>query len=642
MQKTTDQARLAVQQALDQFQQLSRATDTTPTDVARHALKLILESTEAAAGVVWLGADPKGRDYRAVAAQGDPARKILDEKNQPIGDVATALRKSWTDPAQAVIVPPGELGFQACGLGNTVQFYLGISAGKKRLGVLQIIYPDELDPKVYRDYVGFCQTAAETIGKHLGHRQSELVERSATHYKALLELLKNLGRIEKPDAFAHELAQGARQLFKAQRAAVVGFWPRKPKAWFSDAIDPNPKATLAHAVRTIADAARETKQPMAFQKGHAIEGQDNELQPFVDQLFELGGAQAVCVTPIVDEDRIDAVLIVEHETAVDASKLAPAEVELAQCAAPFLARAIELDARPLRRVGVALAHAKTHPKRSTWQALAISGTLLLLLLILLMPFPMAVRLDAKLEPTRQHSLTTPFVGTIREVLVNTGDTVQAGQTILRLDDTELQQELTLVLKSIEEQQLARREARMNAQPAELRMAELEIEKLQIQQAALLRRIDKAQIKSPIDGVLLTTRPHELVGNTVDEAQVLLQIGDLSGFNLVVDIPEQEVGLVQTRLLEGHEIPATFLSRPWPDLEQTAAFNSLLELSPTSEPDPMTRVSRYQLRTTIQLEGLEPHLALANPTGRARLDLGYAPLGWRLFRKAWHFSRMTLF
>lgn len=642
MQESTAQARLAVQQALEQFQQLGAAADTPPTEVAKRVLALVISSTQASAGVVWLTTDASGRAFRGIAAEGQPARRIIDENSEPVGEVANALRKAWSDPAQAVVVPPGEMSFQNCGLENVVQFYLAISTGRKRLGVLQIIYADNLDPKIYREYVGFAQKAAESIGRQFGHRQTELVERSATHYKALLALLQNLGRIEKPDELAHELAQGARQLFKAQRAAVVGFWPRKPQAWFSDALDPNPKANLAHAVRTIADAARQAGQPIAFQKGQRLQGEAGELQPFVDQLFELGGAQAAVVTPISEGDRTDAVLIVEHEAAVDASKLAPAELELAQCAAPFLARSIELDSRPLRRLSLQLAQARTHPRRAAWQATALAAIILTFIMAMVMPFPMAIRADARLEPHQQHTLTAPFSGTITEILVTPGQTVEPDQPLLQLDTTDLDQELASVRQSILEQELALREARTTQRPGEMLLAELRTEQLRIQEAALLRRIDRSTLRSPIAGVILTSRPEELLGNTVDEAAGLLRIGNLSGFDLVVDVPEQDVGLVQIRLADGNEVPATFLSRPWPDLEQTTRFASLLDLSPSSSPDPMTQLVRYELRTDIQLEGLEPHLALANPTGRARLDLGYAPLGWRLFREAWHYIRMTLF
>ncbi|QDU72946.1 efflux RND transporter periplasmic adaptor subunit [Mucisphaera calidilacus] len=642
MQDLTAQARQAVQQALEQFERLSRATDRAPTEVAREVLHVVVETMRAESGLVWLAADTLGRAYRGIAMEGDLARGVLDEQHAPIGVVANALRKTWNDPAQAVVVPPGEMQDGPDGLTRGVQFYLAISSGRKRLGILQVICSGELDPKLYREYVAFCQQAAEAMGRHMGHRQSELVERSASHYRALLTLLQNLGRIEKPSDLAHELAQGARQLFHAQRAAVVGFWGSKPEAWFSDTLDPNPKANLAQAVRTLADATRASGQPMAFQKGQVLEGDAVELQPFVDQLFELGGAQAVCVTPITEDERTPAVLIVEHAEAVEASKLAPGEVELAESVGPFLARAIELEARPLRRLGQTLAQARTNPRRAAWRSGALMMALLALLLAMILPFPMAVRVDARLEPRVLHTLTTPYPGTVERVLVQAGQAVEQGEVILELDTTDVRAERALTRSAIREQELARRDARTQQRPGEMMLADLRIEQLRIQEASLSRRIERSAIRSPISGVVLSTRPEELEGTTVDQAKELLSIGDLSGFELVVEVPEQDVGLVQTRLTAGQPVRATFLSRPWPDLEQRVTYESLLTLSPSSVPDPATGQMRYELRTGISLDGLEPHLALSEPTGRARLDLGYAPLGWRLFRHAWHYVRMTLF
>lgn len=640
MQDLTEQARQVVQQALEQFERLSASTDLPPAEMARRTLKIALEATQAHTGVVWLAADAMGKRYRAVAVEGDLARGLIDQQQQPIGAVAQALRKTWNDPAQAVVVPPGEMEDGPERVRRGVQFFLSISSGRKRLGVVQMVYPGELDPKVYREYVSFCQQAAAAMGRHMGHRQSELVERSASHYRALLILLRNLGRIERPDELAHELAQGARQLFHAQRAAVVGFWKSRPEAWFSDTLDPNPKANLAQAVRTLADAARVTGQPMAFQKGQALEGDTRELQAFVDQLFELGGAQAVCVTPIKEGEQIPAVLIVEHGEAIEASKVSAGEAELADSAAPFLSRAIELDSRPLRRTSQALARVKADPRRSAWQSALILFAVLALLVTMILPFPMVVRVNARLVPTHQHTLTAPFVGTIENVLVETGQTVEEGEILLELDTTEALAELRMVETSIEEQELLRRDAR--TRPSEMMQASIRIQQYQIKKAALERQIEDSSIRSPIRGVVLTSKPGELEGHTIETAQQILQVGDLSSFDLVVEVPEQEVGLVQNRLLAGHEVEATFLSRPWPDLEQHTRFTNLLSLSPSSLPNQTTGKVNYELRTPIELEGLDPHLALSEPTGRARLDLGYEPLGWRLFRKAWYYFRMTLF
>ena len=45
---------------------------------------------------------------------------------------------------------------------------------------------------------------------------------------------------------------------------------------------------------------------------------------------------------------------------------------------------------------------------------------------------------------------------------------------------------------------------------------------------------------------------------------------------------------------------------------------------------------------VELQGLEPQLVLANPTGRAKLHLPDRSIAYRYGRKIVHFVRMTLF
>ena len=159
-----------------------------------------------------------------------------------------------------------------------------------------------------------------------------------------------------------------------------------------------------------------------------------------------------------------------------------------------------------------------------------------LLLVLFLPvWPDFVQGQFVLNPATTAVLRATVPGTVAEVLVREGDRVAAGQLLLRMRNLDLESKSALA-----EQKLS--EATAQAAKAELHYANFgvaEQERLEQVKNSELANEEAAQlsITSPASGVVLTARTEDLVGRSVDEGDLLLQVADVAEMKADVYVPE---------------------------------------------------------------------------------------------------------
>ena len=193
-----------------------------------------------------------------------------------------------------------------------------------------------------------------------------------------------------------------------------------------------------------------------------------------------------------------------------------------------------------------------------------------------------VTANGTLQPTRQVTLGSELSGTIRKVHVDVNDEVRAGQVLIELDTTKLDDQITRSRATLASAQAAVRQA--EATLAEQRAGLTRLEEvsrlsggqvpsgteLDAARAALARaeaalgsarasvadataalRMDetsraKAEIRSPIDGVVLTrsAEPGNAVAASLQAVTLLTLAQDLRQMKLQVKVDEADVGLVQ--------------------------------------------------------------------------------------------------
>lgn len=228
-----------------------------------------------------------------------------------------------------------------------------------------------------------------------------------------------------------------------------------------------------------------------------------------------------------------------------------------------------LGAVPSLSAVYAMFQKKHKRRRITPARLVKTGAGLLVLIgIGMIPLPDGVELPALVEAETQRVVTAPVTAILEEVFVRDGDSVPAaGAGLVALDSTEIQAELIGIRAEQAKALLEREAARAERNPAALRNAELEVERLESRIALQEFRLKNTRVVAPISGLVVAPDLKERQGTTVRQGEDLLTIADPSKLRLKLSVPETQIG----RLQEG----ATGIFRP--DYDPTLRVESAITL-----------------------------------------------------------------
>lgn len=178
--------------------------------------------------------------------------------------------------------------------------------------------------------------------------------------------------------------------------------------------------------------------------------------------------------------------------------------------------------------------------------------------LVLIPYDYRVEGQGRLMPIVQKDVFAPWDGEVVEILVQSGERVKAGQTLLKIRNPDMNQQLTAALGELDSKRALR--ASLSAEHSripggsdnEARKTEIEgrywqtaaeIESLEQQIKILTERIAQLDVKSPINGLVSTFQIEQLLLNRpVKRGEVLLEVkDDTSGWHLELEVEEKRMG-----------------------------------------------------------------------------------------------------
>jgi membrane fusion protein (multidrug efflux system) len=147
------------------------------------------------------------------------------------------------------------------------------------------------------------------------------------------------------------------------------------------------------------------------------------------------------------------------------------------------------------------------------------------------------------EPDKETKISSETQGKINQVMVEVGDMVRKGQTLIQLDNSLLKLQLQSVEVQIDGLEtdvkrfsiLAKADA---VQGIQLEKAELGLRSARIQKATVQEQINKTIIKAPFDGIVTAKLSEE--GAFAAPGIPLLQITAISKLRFTVNIPENDL------------------------------------------------------------------------------------------------------
>lgn len=542
MSQTAANLQQLVQQALGEFERLA-ASEQPPTPVLQQLLSLQARAMQAIAAIAWMPADKAGADFRPLVLVGQRPDVAGSPKTPDVAAKSVVLRAAVENRPIALGPEQGE--FQGSPLHPLTQLFVPIDALGKVAGVIHVVLSGELDPKVYRNFVAFVQQGAKAAATYFARRHSQLMRDDAATHASIVKLMHKLLKLGHPGQVTHELANHARPMIEARRVAVVGYWRHKSEVAFSDAVEVNQRAVLVRAVQSLADQVRSRGVPMSFVRGQVLEGEDEPLSPLLEQVYEMGGGAAICLTPMRSGDEVVGVVVGEYDDSETASRQSPMQQELASQAGPVLDQSIRWHTRPLRRTSDLLLKIRTKPASAAMRGgLILAAVAAVVGVLFFVPVPLSIHAEARLEPAMLAAVSAPHTGRIVKVHVRTGDSVKAGDVLLELDDADLQRARLEALAAIEAERVTVEANRQKGDAAAVRAGELRIEQYRLRLETAERQIERCKIRSLIAGSVLTERLEQFKDNTVSEGDVLVNVADLRQFELVVQVPEEDLSLIE--------------------------------------------------------------------------------------------------
>jgi RND family efflux transporter MFP subunit len=178
-----------------------------------------------------------------------------------------------------------------------------------------------------------------------------------------------------------------------------------------------------------------------------------------------------------------------------------------------------------------------------WRAAGLGAVILATLLY---PWPSHTSCSVVLEPQAQRLVAAPFEGVFNRSLVLPGDKVQAGEVLGEMEGRELRSRQAAL-----EADLARSSKSRDANLAGGKFAAAQIDRLQSQRlehelAVLEERLKKLEIKSPIDGIVVSGDLRRNEGAAVKVGQSLFEIAPLESVVAEIAVPEEDLEGVSLR------------------------------------------------------------------------------------------------
>lgn len=255
--------------------------------------------------------------------------------------------------------------------------------------------------------------------------------------------------------------------------------------------------------------------------------------------------------------------------------------------------------------------------RSKWSGWTMAA-LIIVAVLLITPMPHYVGGTCQCEPATRRIVTAPFDAQLAECFVKPGDRVQAGQLLATFEGIEIASEIESLAaerrqsKQCYDAAIAKSEADVATESL------LEIQRLDGKLHLLQARQDRLELRSPIDGVVVSGDLEQSVGASLAVGERLLEIAPLQRMIAEVSIDESDISLVSV----GQRVSLRFDGSPYESHDTT-----LVRIFPRAEVIDGENVYVAECEITGNVEALAPGMR-----GYAKVHGSWRALGWTLFRK----------
>jgi biotin carboxyl carrier protein len=241
-----------------------------------------------------------------------------------------------------------------------------------------------------------------------------------------------------------------------------------------------------------------------------------------------------------------------------------------------------------------------------------------LLASLALPIPYWPQRVCVVEPATKSFISSPVDGRLRKASVQPGDLVQQGQVLASLDDEQLRWQLSAAEAEYETAGKKRDTALAQRAGGELRLAQLEQERIAIQMDSLRRQLEQLDLRSPRQGVVVQGDWYQSDGAPVTRGDMLFEIAAMDQMRVEIHLTTDDLARIEV----GHAATLRVDAAPG------SKWSALLErIDPRGQVIDSQVVFAASLVVDNQTNQLRPGMK-----GTARITAGTQTLGWLLFHR----------
>lgn len=228
--------------------------------------------------------------------------------------------------------------------------------------------------------------------------------------------------------------------------------------------------------------------------------------------------------------------------------------------------------------------------------------------------PYVVATPAVVAPAERRVVSAPFEGAIAAVHVRPGDHVRAGEAIAALDAAPLESKQAQLLAELHVAEVDLATASNRREPAAAAQAKARADAATAELAALRYKLDRAQLRAPADGVVLSGDLQPRLGEVVPLGEPLLELSGSDAWRVEAFVPEHAA----FHLVPGQRVQFAALARPDQKIEGRVTS---LDASAT------VHQGRNVFVASIEIAAAPPAWFLDGMEGVAQIDAGRRRAGW---------------
>ena len=584
--------------------------------------------------------------------------------------VVEAIARTAQEAKVLVIPPAAEIGgpaeTESTGRRNQCPhtlFFKPLRAANRVAMVLQIVAAEGLDPKDFRVVAGLLDQIGETAETYLVHRRATVLDDDRKSLAGLLQYAEAVHASLDPEKVIYQVANLGRDAIACNRVMVWVDPNVKRGLHAVSGIDkPDRRAVLLQSVEKLCRHCLTLKQPIVASRPSLVEmPEDEELTVLLRHYFNASQLDQIFLQPMQqDQDQnILGVLVAEGFDEQASVNLAGVVATAARHGAVALANALEMAAVPLVRPFSRLKKTATDPKRRRRKLITIFVLIALALTTgLLMPWTIKIDCLCELTPAQLRVVDAPIDGVQITAVLKPHGLVNADDIIVQLSDDDLRTQLYSLQAALAQETAKRDDAkrRHGAGSPQANFSQLEVERLEGQKQFIERQIAKCQVKSPITGTILTDQLELREGMTVARGDVIFEVADLSRWELLLQVPQEESGWVLRGLQELPDADLDSISDSTTDTGllvefYLAAYPEHRLAARLSDPDQLSQVGQvtqegniFEVRIPVDHEELGQIMTglRDGSVGRAKIATADRPLAYVMLRKVIRFFRVTFF